>query len=203
MANTAIATNPHTFMHGFRAGMAGPFCYGDKQVVFYIDTNSDLAYVYSSDAGATWGSPVIAKAGTISPLAFQYATERQGDTSDDLYIAYYNAATNDIIFRKFHVDTETLDGEVDIGNGAGIGGSLNTIFISGAQNGDIGVGWVSSTFSISVFVVSTNGGSSFSASTSPWEAHAADIVMGIWPETSTASDHAILFYDLSAGEISV
>lgn len=205
MANTPTTTlDGHTFLHSFRAGIIGSFWVDDQiGAHLFIDDNSDLAVSRTDDGGATWTVTVLV-ADTVRPLAFSWAGDRPGDVGSELWLAYYVSSGNDIRFAIYDVNADTFGSAVDISAGPGIGGSLDTIFMTVAQNGDIGVGWVSSTFTISEFWVSTNGGVSWSdTGITPWESHAGDIAWGVWPQTPTSSDHSILFYDLSAGELTI
>ena len=205
MANTTVASDGGTSAQTFQNAIAGPY-WSDTLtgVIFYYNSGDDLAMARTTDGGANWTTSTIETATSVRPFAFNYAADRAGDTGSTVYMAWYNSSTNRISFRTYSISADTLGSEVEIAAGAGIGGSIASIFISCAQNGDIGVGWVSDTFNIGTFYLSTNSGASFtSTGNTPWETFADDIAMGVWCQTPTSSDHAIVFYDISAGELSV
>lgn len=192
-------------MQTFPNALAGPYWSSTTQgVVFYHNSGNDLVKAVTADGGATWSATNIETATNVRPFAFNYAADRPGDTGSVVHMAWYNNSTNRISYRPYTVATDTLGTEVEIAAGPGIGGSVATIFITVAQNGDIGVGWVSDTFNVGTFYVSTDDGVSFSSTgVTPWETFADDLAMGVWCQTPTSSDHAIVFYDISAGELSI
>lgn len=74
--------------------------------VFFVDSNSDLSFIKSSDAGLTWTNPTVIVSATITSFSIWY--DRWSNISAGLiHCAYTDSVSADTLYRT--VNTESSD----------------------------------------------------------------------------------------------
>jgi hypothetical protein len=108
---------------------------GVKYIV-YVDVNSDVAFIKSTDSGFTWSTPTVVYTGTVTQLSIWY-DRWSGISAGLIHCAYTNSGNSDCNYRT--IDTEnsdTLGTEATIFAGASTasGGALS---ITRARGGNV------------------------------------------------------------------
>jgi hypothetical protein len=145
--------------------------------VFYIDSNSDVAYIKSTDSGDSWADPVTVFTGTTVQLAIWF-DEWSGLSSGLIHIAYTENVTDDVLYRNLAIADDSLStqttifaGDSSTGNGAlsitrSRGGNLYCLYDidAGTEHG----------FARALNATVGAGGATWAARTSTTEAGAGD-----------------------------
>lgn len=174
---------------------------GGVLYLVYVDINSDVAYIKSSDGGLTWGTPVSVFAGTVTQLSIWY--DRWSNISAGLiHCAYTESVTDDVKYRSINTESsDTLSTETTIfaGVSTNAGGALS---ITRARGGNLGCVFNIDGGAEDGFSRSTDVGATWGARADPTEAATQDqyILLPGWAADN--QDMMLYFWDASADEIS-
>lgn len=170
--------------------------------LFFSDDNADLAYTKSTDGGKTWSTKtVVAASITIETMSIWFDGWTPGDAGTIIHVAYIEAGIDDVLYGHLDTSTDTWTGPVTVFAGAS-STTTATIAIWKTRGGNL----------ICVYNIdggtergaakSTNGGTSFSAIADPTEAD-ADQLLGFPGNYTDNQDADLIFWDISANEISI
>ena len=81
-------------------------------------SNSDLYWAKTTNAGVTWGIPVLIKTGTIMAIAAWYDKWTPSDTGTLIHMAYMDTTSHDVFYQALDTADDGLDGEVVVFAGA-------------------------------------------------------------------------------------
>lgn len=99
---------------------------------FYVDSNSDLSYIPTTDGGQTWGTPVVIQAETVETFDVWFDKWTPGDTGATIHI-WMCGLQNDLV-QYFQLNTinNVVSASVTVLAAASIIGARG-VFISGAK----------------------------------------------------------------------
>ena len=170
-------------------------------IVVFINSSADLAYVETSDGGATWGAPVTLLSGTIDRMAAFFDGQNPNLSTTLLHIAFTDSGSTKLRYININVATLVASSDVDIAAVAATDPDW-PCFITRTDSGNLIAGFriVTSTYTYK----STTTGASWSSIASPYEGGTdLDIEFGFHFHGSDPNDGAILYGDLSASELSI
>lgn len=168
---------------------------------FFVESDSDLMYTKTTDGGATWGTPVDVRAGTIDRYDVWFDKWTPGDSGTLIHCFYVDSVIDDALYRTLDTNGDSLGTERTIFAGASV--ATGTV-ISGAKarggnmlccfnlDGGTEIGTYRS----------TDGGVNWTARAEAVEA-AADIFHVLPGNESDTQDFWIIFHDDSADELSL
>ena len=186
----------------------------DTGYIFFNDHFRDLHYRKTTDAGASWGTEVSIRTGTVNSIAVWYDKWTKDDTGDVIHIAFVETITDDILYRSLDTSDDSLSGLVTVFDGASAtdGSTVDAvpmISIVKARGGNIYVGgWIDGAISggENGFWRSTaSPATSFSArvDTGFIEGDAIDRIMFLAGSEADSNDIWSLYQDESANEITL
>lgn len=206
MADTAVETAAHSAIYDFRA-LGGPYYSSatDAALIFVAvaPNYQDLSARVTDDAGATWGSQIIAAAGTAVGVNTWFEPATPGLTNDLVHCSWIDITGTSggtiLYYANFDISAATWSTPVAIistlTNSPTNRNHRSSITVS--RDGNIYIGYVISTGTpSSAFYRSTNGGTSFDAArASPFESNALDMVYLFPANTADDADVAAVFFD--------
>lgn len=162
-----------------------------------VDGNTfDLYLLKSSDGRITWREQQLVEAGSVQA----FDGWQDGDV---LHLAYIENAGDNTIYVQYDMSTDTLGTPVTVFDGASVGSAgSQSISITKAVGGNIYIAYNFGDATEEGFSRSTDGGSSFSARTTCWEA-AVDQILIFPGNEADNQDIWALFWDWTANEISL
>ena len=86
--------------------------------IFFIDSSADLHYRKTTDSGASWGTEVSVRTGTVQKFAIWYDKWTKDDTGDIIHIAFVDSGLNDITYNSLDTSDDSLGGEVTTFSGS-------------------------------------------------------------------------------------
>jgi hypothetical protein len=132
MADVTINALQHA--NNFKATMACTvWTSSTTGYVFYINSVIDLVYKKTTNSGATWGSEVTIRAGTIDCFGVWYDKWTPGASGTKIHIGYNDSVIDDTLYRNLDTSGDTLSSEVQVFNGVsytGIVGLWTDRFVS-------------------------------------------------------------------------
>jgi hypothetical protein len=178
--------------------------------VIYFDQNNDVAFVKSSDYGASWSDPTIIFAGTATNLAVWY--DRWSDISGDIiHCAYVESVTDDVLYRNIDTaSSDTLSTQTTIfaglsqANGGYLaitrarGGNLVCIYSidAGAEDGTAKSTDVGATWGATIADATENATQDQAILVPGWNADTQDVMAFFWD--ASANEISVKRYDDSA-----
>jgi len=205
MADVLIGT---TVTNGYAASFR-PLVWASKTVGYFFRlhvSNGDLVYKKTTDGGATWGSDVTVTTTTTISKHSIWPDWWTDSTGTLIYIAYI---TNGIVgFKTLDISSDTLSTEVNIqslvGSASGqLYGTHAILDIVKARGGNLYVVYnhLEGAFRTSGFERSTDGGTTWTARTSPFESEIPDKIILQPGDAADDDDILAIFWDKSAGDL--
>jgi hypothetical protein len=174
--------------------------------IIFIDAQSDLYYVKSSDSGVNWSAPIVIRAGTVTQFSVWF--DRWSNISaGKIHCAYTDSVTNLVYYRDLDTESsDTLGTERTAFTGASAVSGNGAISVTVARGGNIYIGAMIDAGAEPVFVRSVDAGANWTNRTDGGtfnESSATDqfILMPGW--NADNQDIMAFFWDASADEISV
>ncbi len=96
-----------------------------KAALVFIDSNQDMFYSRTTDAGATWTETAIKQSVDILHIAAFFDKEVPGDTGDTLHIAYLDITNQDALYRTLNIESNVLGTERVVDTGITVSSSTN------------------------------------------------------------------------------
>lgn len=205
MADVSLESAPlGTLDLFFGNGIWGPFWVSDQVgAIIFVNTDGDITARKTTDGGASWGSQIVLEAETAVSLAAWFDQQTPGDTGDLIHIAYHADTAGQVRYANFDISAGAWSTPNNVGAlNASATQNSNQIAIHKTRSGRIIVTAVTSAVG-SVAAKADSPWSSWTSITSPFESNANDQVLGVVPNTGDNNDGAILFWDISANQISI
>lgn len=205
MADTIVEDAPIGTLetHGAN-GIWGPYWLDDQVgAIVYIDANRDIVARKTTDGGTSWSSAVVMESITCIALAVWFDKQTPGDNGTKLHVVAMNDAADSCRYGAYDISAGTWNTPVETGSYFGVD-TANTsyAFIVKARNGQLVVGSVSSASGSGCWK-STSPYTTWTSITGPFESTAVDQVYGFAGNTSDPADIGVLFWDVSANQISL
>lgn len=177
---------------------------GGNIYAFDFDTDNILYWKSSYDGGFTWSAPNLIKSfgANTSGFGIWYAGWTPNMTGTMCHIVYFDANSDDVLYRPFSLTNESLGAEVVIMSGTSTGAAANTcISVTQAIGGNLYCGFDIDGGTETGFYRSTDGGLTWSARTDVNEA-TSDYYYLAPGFAADNQDIICIFWDRSANEIS-
>lgn len=105
--------------------------------VVFIDGNTDVSFVKSSDGGLTWSDHTVVFAGTVNNLAVWY-DRWSGISADLIHLAYTETIGSDTLYRTIDAaSADALSTQTTIFAGASAVASGSSLSITRARGGNV------------------------------------------------------------------
>ena len=170
---------------------------------FFIGHDLDLYYIKSTNNMLSWAYPVKIVAGSVNGAAVWYDRWTPGDSGNLIHIAVIDSAVHDITYDSLDTSSDTLSGNVQVFNGASLGGGTNScVTISKMRGGNLGIVFDGDGGTETGFYRSTDGGATWGSRADPNEA-TTDYYMFYPDNAADNQDGILVFWDRNANEISV
>lgn len=207
MADTLVYGDPRITLDTFFGnGIWGIYWLNDYVgAIIFIDTDGSagkISAIKTTDGGATWGSPVSPETGTaVYSLACWFDQQTPGDSGTKVHTAYllssdlHRYSSYDISANTWSTPNTiaTVVENITVAN--------NQPFILKTRGGNVIAGVATGSGSNASKASSPY--TSWSSIANPYESNASDQVLGIHANTTDTNDAAILFWDISANQITV
>lgn len=168
----------------------------------FIDTNSDVVFIKSTDGGITWSAPTTVFTGTATALAVWY-DRWSGRSTDKIRCAYTESVTDDILYRD--IDTASSDAlgtetTVFAGTDTAAGGALT---ITVGRDGRICVaGSIDAGAEDGAWSSTDDGATWGDTIADPSEGATQDQYLLLPDFNADSADIQLIFWDASANELS-
>lgn len=170
---------------------------------FYMDRQSDLNWIKSTDGGYTWTIPTVVVAGTVLAIATWY-DRWSGRSTDKIRIAYTDSVSANINYRDMDTaSSDTLSSEITVFDGASTatGGALT---ICTGRNGHIRIaGSIDAGAEDGAWSSADDGATWGDTIADPSEAATQDQYYLLPGWNADTADMMLVFVDASANGISV
>ncbi len=183
----------------------GPFWVSSTTgAIIGCDAFLDVIAWKTTDSGATWTPSSVAVAGTVGHVSCWFDGQEPGNSGGLIHTVWPDdpggGSTETFKYAQYDIAANTWSTPVNVATGLTTNTSLTTSFIVGTKDGGLRCG-LANTINSGAWESTT--GATWSAIANPFESHAGDHVMGAWVDTDDDADCGILFWDISADEISV
>lgn len=188
----------------FGNGIWGPFWLNQLVgAIIYIDGNSDVVARKTTDGGASWGAPAVSENITAVTLSAWFDKQTPGDDGTKVHCAYMNDAASTHRYCAYDISAGTwgTPNTAASPNPSATANS-NKSFITKTRNGNILIGGVVSALSSHCFKAASPY-TSWTSITNPYETNANDQTLGCSVNTGDGADAGVIFWDISAFQISI
>lgn len=177
----------------------------DIGVIISVNSNNDIAYWRTTNAGVSWGTDNVIKAGTASNVSCWFDKETPGDTGDVVHIVWMDSVSSDLFYNNLDISTNTLGTERTISSTLTVNGTpgLNKICVTKTVSGNIICAYstqvdIECKKSTDLFAsVNTDIADVFE------QANQEDKVLLFPADTSDPDDACAIFWDRGVDEISI
>lgn len=200
MADVRVTTNFRFVYHDPKCLVAHNT---DPSILYfvYIDrSDNDLKYRKSTDGGATWGSAVSIRAGTIAACAVWADWWTPGDSGTTLHVVCLDDNVDDVFYRPLDISSDTLGTETTVYAGTTLQNS--SVSITKTRGGNLVAAWNANSADRGA-AKSTDSGANWSAISSPMEADQFDQIDLFAGNEADANDVWALYEDSSASQLSL
>lgn len=170
------------------------------------DSSGNLNARKTTDAGVSLATAVQIANPSISKVAFVFDRQIVGDSGTLVHEVYLDGVTENFYYDAYDISADAWTvadpGKVIVFANYGGGGSSLRCFITKTRSGNLIAGWVKAGTAGGCFK-SSDTGASWTSCASPWESNAQDRVLPAYCNTGDDDDGAILFWDISANQLSV
>lgn len=210
MADTLVDGSPRGALDVFWGnGIWGPYWINESVgVIIYVDQDTSLSKVSASkttDGGATWGAAVSPEtSNTTLSLSAWFDKQTPGDNGNLVHVAYMSDVGSLHRYAAYDIvnNTWSTPNTVASINPNGLFAAAQKSFITKTKSGNILIGGVVSGVASHAHKASSPY-TSWTAIADPYESNANDQTLGITSNSSDTNDGAILFWDISANQVSV
>jgi len=212
MADVVIDTSVHPSFFAI-ATRGGPFWTSPTVgYVIYVDkVTSYLEYRKTSDGGATWGSAVVIRSGSIYKYDCWADWQTAGDAGTKIHIVYIDASSTDVRYVYLDTNGDSIGGDDQIESCQGSGTfyvltglPYSSVSITKTRGGNLAVAlryWDNLNAKFYSFYTSPDG-DNWVGKASPWEA-ASDYILLFPGNEADNQDVWATFWDVSADEITL
>ena len=166
----------------------------------YIDTDSVVVYIKSTDRGLSWSAPVDVGGAAVLCLATWY--DRWSSSSGDvIHIAYTDGSPDDVLYRPLNTATDTLGTETVVFAGASATASQCILSIVKSRGGNLYCAFNLDSGTEEGFYRSTDSGGTWGARSNVGEA-ALDRFILMPGFAADTQDIICIYWDISNDEIS-
>lgn len=175
--------------------------------VFFSDSSQDLHYRKTTDSGASWGTEVTIRTGTMATFAIWYDKWTKDDTGDVIHIAFVDTAGDDITYNSFSTADDTLDGEVVVFDGTSASQAswaTHGISLTKSRGGNIySGGWINSAGGRGFFKATQSPATSFTSRADVTDGNEVDRIQFLAGNEADTNDIWSIYQDVSANEITL
>lgn len=172
---------------------------------FFIDAVVDLKYKKTTDGGATWGTAVNVRTGTVTSFDVWYDKWTPGLSTEKIHIAWNDSGTDDVWYASIDTaSSDTLDGPRVVKAGATfalISGTMDerSCSITRARGGNLYLYWNGDGTAESGFERSTDGGANWTSRTN----HASGVTyLGmLCPANTSDTQDVVIVGAVSGGSL--
>lgn len=172
--------------------------------LFYVDVNDDLMYVKTTDGGASWGSAVTVRTGTVSCFGLWYDKWTPTQTGTRIHVVSLDSGTGFGYYRYLDTSGDSLGTEAAVISG----GTFNTgrsihVSVAKMKGGNLLAAYNQTNTGAGGMVRSTDNGLNWGTVTNPYETTTSDLALVFPGNEADTQDGWILFHDSSADELSL
>jgi hypothetical protein len=177
----------------------------DTGAIIICDGSGNPNARKTTDGGATWGAAVEAAAEVVHHMACVFDREVVGDTGDKVHVAYMNSA-NDLRYSAYDISANTWSTVITVGviteNTLTL--SQNGLVITKSRSGNLGIAAHNGGNGDILTKKSVNSGADWSLIANWFEASSGhDAARHAYCNTDDPDDMAIIYWDVSIGELSI
>lgn len=165
-----------------------------------FNTGDDVILYKSTDNGATWAAIATVRSGVCEAVSFWY-DEWSGVAGGLIHMAYVDSTADDIFYRNFDVDTETLGTETTVLAGTSYAAANNCLSICRSRGGNLMVVYDIDGGTEDGAAKSTDVGATWAPCATPTE-DAVDMWLLLPGHAADNQDFMLIFWDVSADELS-
>lgn len=201
MADTTV-TSASTSLAG--APIWGPFWTSPLiGAIVSTDDGFDVTAYKTTDGGANWTKSADAIAGSVVHVAAWFDQQEPGNSGSLIHCVWLDdpggGSSETFKYANYDIPTNTWSTPVNVATGL-TNVTAGSCFIVGTKAGGLVCGFANATAS---GAFSSPDGVTWTGIANPFESNVADYVLGVWCDTDDDADAAILFWDVSADEVSV
>lgn len=201
-SDVLVETNSTTQGNWSTSGLQGPYWITDQVgAIIFIDSNQDMAARKTTDGGQTWAAAVTAEAGQAIGVSSWFDQQTVGDTGTKVHCCWTEVANTDFTYANYDISSNAWSTPVDITGTATVGGQEHSGIVK-ARNGNLVAVKSGGTVGNGTWK-STDAGASWSSINACEEGTAPDHLFGACVDTGDTADVAMIFWDVSADQISV
>ena len=176
--------------------------------MFFIDSAIDFHYRKTTDSGASWGTEVTIRTGTVLGFSIWYDRWTKGDSGDIIHMAFVDTNDDNITYNSFDTNDDTLDGEVTVLNGSTADGGASFVFrcisIVKAKGGNVYVGgWIDNDGENGFFRATQSPATSFTSRTTMADGNVVDRIQFLTGSETDTNDIWSIYQDASANQITL
>lgn len=172
--------------------------------IFAADGNFDVVAWKTTDGGANWTKSAAAVAGSVTLLACWFDQQEVGSSGGLVHTVWLDdpgaGSSETFKYANYTIATNAWSTPVNVATGLTTNTTISSCFIVGTKASGLVCGYANG---VNSGALKSTDGASWSATTDPFEANTGDYALGAWVDTDDDNDAGILFWDLSADEISV
>lgn len=215
MADTSVEGGVPSILDGIE-GLWGPYWNNENvSCIIFIESSSyDVEYSRTANAGSSWAESNLISGetfGQVRSLACWPDFQTPGDTGTLVHAVRYGedaGGNSSIKYCTYDIDADSVGTVRTIESGTSLSGAIdNECFIAFTKttSGDLIAAWRNSDNSSRDSYKSTNGGTSWSSISHPFEAASSKDYGLLFPANGTGDDDdaCMIYWDATANEISI
>ncbi len=175
--------------------------------IFFVENTFDLHYRKTTNSGASWGSAVTIRQGTVQKFSVWYDKWTKGDTGAIIHIIFTDTDDDDMTYNSLDTSDDTLGGEVIAFAGSSTTSSNwgdGCLSIVKARGGNIlAGGWIDSSGENDLVRATDSPATSFTSRATVADGSSVDRIQFLAGNETDSNDIWCMYQDASANTLTL